>query len=82
LAAKQAKKLNQTFSTIVPPAVKPAPTARLKSARVLPLSLSNAPTANIGAALARLYVSPMQGPVPVAAGQEKQGPKRIINQQP
>ena len=67
LAAKQAKKLNQTFSTIVPPAVKPAPTAKLKSARVLPLSLSNAPTANIGAALARL-----QGPVPVAAGQEKQ----------
>ena len=75
LAAKQAKKLNQTFSTIVPPPVKPAPSPRLKSARVLPLSLSSAPTANIGAALARL-----QGPMPATADQKKQKPVGIRNQ--
>ncbi len=77
LAARQAKKLNQTFSTIVPPPVKPAPSAKLKSARVLPLSLSSAPTANIGAALARL-----QGPVPAAADQKKKKSVGVINQQP
>ena len=36
----------------------------------------------VSAPAGRLYVSPMQGPVPVSASQEQQGTPRIGNQQP
>lgn len=69
LAARQSKKLNDTFSNVVPPPVKPVSPPNLKSARMIPLSLHGGPSANIGAALARL-----QGPAPGYANQEQQQP--------
>jgi len=75
LAARQGKKLNDTFSEIVPPPVKPAPSAKIKSARVLPLSLSGGPTNNIGTAISRL-----QGPMAGRADDEKKKPKGVGHQ--
>lgn len=55
LAARQSRKLDQTFSTIVPPP-KVAPTSpKIKSARVIPLGVTNGP---------RIPISPWQGPGP------------------
>jgi len=72
LAARQSNKLDKTFSTIVPPPVTPPVSPKLKSARVLPLSVTSAPTSNIGAAIARL-----QGPVPSSADEKKKNSPRI-----
>lgn len=69
LAARQSKKLDDTFNNVVPPPVKPTSPPRFKQARILPLSLRGGPTANIGATIARL-----QGPVPASANNEQQQP--------
>lgn len=71
LAARQSKKLNDTFENVVPPPVKPTPSPKFKQARILPLSLRGGPTNNIGAAIARL-----QGPVPSGADDKKNGSVR------
>ncbi len=72
LTARQNRKLEQTFSNIVPPPVRPQQSPKLKSARVIPLGLNNAP--NIGEAIARF-----QGPIPSRADEKKKQPPGVIH---
>lgn len=66
-AVKDAKKLSDSLNNVVPPPVKPITSPKIKSARILPLSVRGGPTNNIGAAIARL-----QGPTPASADQKQQ----------
>lgn len=71
---KDTKKLNDSLNNVVPPPTKPVTPPKLKSAKILPLSVQNAPASNIGAAVSRL-----QGPVPTSADEKKKQPPRVGN---
>lgn len=72
LAARQSKKLGDSLNNVVPPPVKPVTPPKLKSARILPLSVQSGPTGNIGAAIAGL-----QGPTTSRADDKKKQPPRV-----
>lgn len=63
LAARQARKLDNSLNNVVPPAKKPVTPPKFKSARILPMSLQNAPRPH--------GISALQGPVPSAADEKK-----------
>lgn len=74
-AVREAKKLDNSLNNVVPPPVKPTSPPKLRSARILPLSLRGGPTQNIGAAIAGL-----QGPMPASADDKQPQAPRGINQ--
>jgi hypothetical protein len=64
LAARQARKLDASLNNVVPPPVKPITPPKLKSARIMPLSLQHPYSGpNLGPLL--------QGPVPAGADDKK-----------
>lgn len=73
LAARQAKKLDNSLNNVVPPPVNRSPTPRFKSSRILPLSISN-----LGRPYRGSHLGGLQGPLPASADDEKNKSVRPI----